>query len=149
MITETSIEVDAPAATVWGVYAAVEGWPSWTDSVTDVTALDGAELAVGRRYAISQPKFPRLEWTVTSVDPGRGWTWEQRSPGGTTVAHHVVEPIGDGRTRVTQGVDQRGPIGVVVGVLARGLTRRYLDMESRGLKAAAEAAHRRGRAEAS
>lgn len=144
MITETSIEIDAPAATVWDVYTAVEGWPRWTESVTEVTALDGADLEVGRRYAIAQPKFPKLEWEVTSVEPGQGWTWQQRSPGGTTVAHHVIEPLGDGRTKVTQGVDQRGPIGVVVGVLARGLTRRYLDMESKGLKAAAEAAHRSG-----
>ena len=149
MITETSIDIDAPAAIVWDVYAAVEGWPTWTESVTDVTALDGAELAVGRRYAISQPKFPRLEWEVTSVDPGQGWTWVQRSPGGTSTAHHRIEALGDGRARVTQGVDQRGPVGVVVGVLARGLTRRYLDMESKGLKAAAEAAHRRSGAEAS
>ena len=148
MITETSIEVEAPAEVVWQVYAAVEGWPSWTESVTEVEALDAAELSVGRRYAIRQPKFPRLVWEVSALDPGRSWEWRQSSPGGTTVAHHLVEPIGAGRTRVTQGVDQRGPIGVVVGVLARSLTRRYLDMESKGLKAASEAAHR-GHAQAS
>jgi uncharacterized membrane protein len=149
MITETSIEIDAPAATVWDVYAAVEGWPSWTESVDAVTALDGAELQVGRRYEIRQPRFPRLVWEVTSVDPGRGWEWRQRSPGGTTLAHHRIEPLGADRARVTQGVDQRGPVGVAVGVLTRGLTRRYLDMESKGLKAASEAAHRRTGAQAS
>ena len=149
MITETSIEIDAPAATVWDVYTAVEGWPSWTESVTQVRALDERELAVGRRYEIAQPRFPRLVWEVTDVDPGRGWEWRQRSVGGTTLARHRIDPIGDGRARVTQGVDQRGPVGVVVGLLARRLTRRYLDMESKGLKAAAEARHRGARAEAS
>lgn len=149
MITETSIEIDAPTATVWDVYADVERWPAWTESVTEVTALDGAALAVGRRYAIRQPRFPRLVWEVTSVDVGRGWEWRQRSLGGTTDAHHRIEAIGDGRARVVQGVDQRGPIGIVVGVLARGLTRRYLRMESEGLKAASEARHRAAGAAAS
>lgn len=148
MITETSIEIDAPAAVVWEVYADVERWPDWTESVTEVSPLDGAELAAGRRYAIRQPKFPRLEWEVTQVDPGRGWTWRQRSVGGTTVAHHRIEALGDSRARVVQGVDQRGPIGLVVGVLARGLTRRYLRMESEGLKAASEARHQAARAAA-
>ena len=116
MITETSIEIEAPAAVVWDVYAAVEGWPTWTESVTEVEALDAPDLAVGRRYAITQPKFPRLVWEVTELDPGRSWLWRQSSPGGTTLAHHRVEAIGDSRARVTQGVDQRGPVGVVVGV---------------------------------
>jgi hypothetical protein len=141
MITETSIEIDAPAATVWDVYADVERWPTWTESVTAVEPLDGTGLAVGRRFAITQPRFPRLIWEVTSVDAGTGWEWRQRSPGGTTLAHHRIEAIGAGRARVTQGVDQRGPIGVVVGLVVRRLTRRYLDMESQGLKSAAEARH--------
>ena len=149
MIPETSIEIDAPAATVWDVYTDVEGWPSWTASVTDVTALDEPGLAVGRRFAISQPRFPRLVWEVTSVEPGRGWEWRQRSVGGTTVAHHRIEPIGEGRARVTQGVDQRGPVGVVVGLLVRRLSRRYLAMESEGLKGAAEARRRSARAQTS
>jgi uncharacterized membrane protein len=149
MITETSIEIDAPASTVWDVYSDVEGWPSWTASVTDVSPVDEPGLEVGRRFAISQPKFPRLVWEVTAVEPGRGWTWRQRSVGGTTLAHHRIEAIGDGRARVTQGVDQRGPVGVLVGVLVRRLTRRYLAMESEGLKGAAEERHRRARAQAS
>ena len=141
MITETSIEIDAPAATVWDVYASVEGWPTWTDSVTEVAPLDGADLAVGRHYDIRQPRFPRLLWEVTALEPGHSWDWRQRSFASTTLAHHRLEALGPHRTRVTQGVDQRGPIGVVVAVLARRLTRRYLAMESAGLKAAAEAAH--------
>lgn|SRR5690606_14592013 len=146
MLTETSIEIDAPAATVWDVYSAVEGWPRWTDSVTELTALDGPELQVGRRYAIAQPRLPRLVWEVTDLEPGRSWHWRQRSPGGTTVAHHRIEPLADGRARATLGVDQRGPVGVVVGLLTRRLTRRYLAMEAAGLKATAEARHRSGAA---
>ena len=82
--------------------------------------------------------MPKLVWEVTEVDPGVSWTWRQRSPGGTTFAHHEVVPQDDGRTLVRQRIDQRGPIGVAVGVLMRRLTKRYLALEAQGLKACGE-----------
>jgi len=148
MITDRSITIEAPAATVWSIFSDVERWPDMTPSVERLTALDGAELAVGRRYRIEQPRFPKLVWEVTEVEPGRSWTWVQRSPGGTTCAVHEVIAQGPDRTLVRQRIDQRGPIGAVVGFLTRKLTPRYMDQEAEGLKAMAEAAHRRGAATA-
>ena len=75
---------------------------------------------------------------MTEVDPGRSWTWRQRSLGSTAFASHEVVPQGAARTLVRQRIDQRGPIGVVVGALMRRLTRRYLDLEGQGLKARTE-----------
>ena len=138
MLTEHSVEIDAPAETVWSVYADAERWPEWTPSVDKVVALDGPGLAVGRRFAIEQPRFPKLVWEVTSLDAGAAWTWRQRSPGATTLASHEVLAQGPDRTLVRQRIDQRGPLGVVVGLLSRRLTRRYLRMEADGLKARCE-----------
>lgn len=143
MITEHAVEVDAPVGTVWEVFRAVERWPEWTASVTSVTALDGAELEVGRRYEIRQPRFPRLVWEVTDLTPGTSWTWRQRSPGASTVAVHELVDLGDGHTLVRQRLEQSGLVGVVTGRLIRSLTRRYLDLEAQGLKATAEERHAR------
>ena len=140
MLTETTIEIDAPASIVWQVYTDVEAWPEWTASIISVEPLDGAELAVGRHFAITQPRFPRLVWEITDLEPGTAWVWRQRSPGGTTLAGHRVEALDGERTLVRQTIDQRGPVGTVVGLLARRLTRRYLDLEATGLKTTAEAA---------
>ncbi len=139
MITDSSIEIEAPATVVWDVFVDVERWPEWTDSVTRLVALDGADLEIGRGYEISQPRMPTLVWKVTEVDAGRSWTWRQTAPGGITTATHVVTPLSDGRTVVHQRIEQRGPIGVIVGRLMRRLTRRYLDMEGQGLKTRSEA----------
>jgi uncharacterized membrane protein len=139
MITERSIDIDAPAAVVWDVFADVEQWPAMTPSIRRVTALDGPELAVGRRYRIEQPRFPALVWEVTDLAPGRAWTWVQRSPGGTTTAEHEVLETGATSTTVRQRIDQGGPIGTLVGLLTRGLTPRYMDQEAQGLKARSEA----------
>lgn len=80
MITEDSVEIDAPPQLVWDVFSEVERWPEWTASVTSLIGRDGPTLAVGRRFAIKQPGMAKLVWKVTEIDPGTSWTWVQRSP---------------------------------------------------------------------
>lgn len=138
MITDCGVDIDAPATVVWDVFSDVERWAEWTASVTSLVALDGPDLAEGKRFAIKQPRMPKLVWEVTDVTPGRAWTWVQRSPGGLTLASHDVTAISDGRTRVRQLIDQRGPVGALVGLAMRRMTRRYLDLEAVGLKTRSE-----------
>jgi uncharacterized membrane protein len=138
MITENSIGIDAPAALVWDVLAAVERWPEWTASVERIVPLAGTGIEVGKRFKVSQPRMPSLVWEVTDVERGVSWTWRQRSPGGTTLASHELDPQGADRTLVRLRVEQRGPVGVAFGVLMRRLTKRYLDLEARGLKERSE-----------
>jgi uncharacterized membrane protein len=140
MITESSVEIDAPAATVWDVFADVERWPEWTASIKRVVPLGGAAIEVGNRFQISQPRLPRVVWEVTDVVPGVSWTWRQRSFGATTMAVHEIVDQGSVPTLVRQRIDQRGPIGVAVGVLMRRMTRRYLGLEGAGLKVRSEQA---------
>jgi hypothetical protein len=124
---------------VWEIYTDVERWPEWTASVERVVPLDGAAIEVGNRFEITQPRLPKVVWEVTAVDPGRSWTWRQHSPGSTALATHDVVPQGDQQALVRQRVEQRGPFGAVFGALTRRLTRRYLALESEGLKARSEA----------
>src|SRR4051795_8785237 len=142
MITDISVEISAPAPTVWDVFVDVERWPQWTASVERLAALDGPGLEVGRRVEIKQPKMAKLVLEGTDVVPGASWTWRQRSPGATTFASHELEVLDTGRTLVRQRIDQRGPLGAATGVLMRRMTRRYLDLEGQGLKACSEQRHR-------
>jgi uncharacterized membrane protein len=141
MITDSAVEIDAPATLVWDVFSDVERWPEWTASVTRLVALDGPGLAVGKRFEIKQPRMPKLVWEVTEVTPGAAWTWVQRSPGGLTLARHDVIAESDQRTLVRQQIDQQGPVGAVVGLLMRTMTKRYLKLEAMGLKARSEQLH--------
>jgi uncharacterized membrane protein len=138
MNSQSSIEINAPASEVWAVFADVEHWPEWTASVDRVTALDGAAVEVGKRFEIKQPRLPRLVWEVTDVVPGSGWTWRQQSPGATSLAIHEVVATAAEQTLVRQSIEQRGPLGVVNGLLMRPLIRRYLRLEAEGLKARVE-----------
>jgi uncharacterized membrane protein len=138
MITEDSIEIDAPAQLVWEVFSNVEDWPDWTASVTSLVAQDGSALAIGRGFAIKQPGMQKLTWKVTDIEPGTSWTWEQRSPGVHVVARHYVTARPGGGTLVRQELDQRGFLGALVGWLMVRKTRRFLKQEAQGLKARSE-----------
>jgi uncharacterized membrane protein len=134
-MTDQSIEIDidAPTDAVWAVLSDARGWSTWTPSVTSVE-VDDDWLRIGSRARIKQPRVPLTEWTVTELDPGRGFTWESRGPGVLSVARHRVDPIDDRRSRVRLAVSQSGAIGGPVGRLYRRLTDRYLAMEAAGLK---------------
>ena len=138
MEQHTSIDVAAPPHRVWEVLVDVERWPEWTDSVSSVRTLDDGPLVVGSRVEVSQPRIPTGTYTVTALEPGRAFTWEQRQPGSTVSAHHECAPMPGGGTRVELRVVMSGPVGGVVGRLYRRLTERYLAMEASGLKARAE-----------
>jgi uncharacterized membrane protein len=138
MITEDSVEIDAPAQLVWNVFSDVEHWPEWTASVTSLVGRDGADLAVGKRFSIKQPGMSKLTWKVTDIDPGTSWTWVQRSPGVNVTARHYVTARPGGGTLVRQELDQRGFLGALVGWLMVRKTRRFLQQEAQGLKARSE-----------
>jgi uncharacterized membrane protein len=138
MITEDSVEIDAPTQLVWEVFSDVQRWPEWTASVTSLEGKDGANLAVGKRFSIKQPGMSKLVWKVTEIDHGSSWTWVQRSPGVLVTARHWVTAQPGGRTLVRQQLEQRGVLGALVGRVMINKTKRFLELEARGLKARSE-----------
>lgn len=138
MLTEDSVEIDAPPRLVWDVFSEVQRWPEWTPSVTSLVGRDGPALGVGRRFAIKQPGMARLTWKVTELAPGTSWTWVQRSPGVRVSARHDVIARPGGRTLVRQQLDQGGVLGALVGRLMVAKTKRFLELEAQGLKARSE-----------
>jgi uncharacterized membrane protein len=138
MITEDSVEIDAPAQLVWEVFSDVQRWPEWTASVTSLVGKDGANLAVGKRFSIKQPGMSKLVWKVTELDHGSSWTWVQRSPGVLVTARHWVTGQPGGRTLVRQRLEQRGALGALVGRMMIKKTKRFLELEAQGLKARSE-----------
>jgi hypothetical protein len=98
--------------------------------------LDGP-MAAGGQARIRQPKLPAVTWTITEVVPGRSFTWHSTGPGSRATGWHEVMPTGDDTCEVRLALEQAGPVGSLVGLLYRGLTKRYVQMEADGLTAAA------------
>ncbi len=139
MEQHVTVEADVAPERVWEVMTDVERWPEWTGTVTSVTRLDEGPLRLDSRARIVQPKLPAAEYVVVEISPGRSFTWVATSPGVRTTARHAVEALPDGRSRIRLGVEQAGPLGLVIGRLFfKGLTDRYLATEAAGLKARCE-----------
>ncbi len=132
------MEIAAAPEVVWRVLSDVETWPEWTPSVRAIVRLDPGPLHVGQRVRISQPRVPTTVWRLTELVEGRSFSWRAGAPGARTTAHHTVEPFGAG-TRATLRLGMHGPVGVLVGALMNGMNRRYLQLETDGLKRRGEA----------
>jgi hypothetical protein len=132
-------EVDAPPEVVFAVLSEVERWPEWTPTVTRVERLDdaGAPLALGGRLRIVQPRVPPAEWTVTALEPGRGFRLVSRSPGATVEG---IPGRADGADTAPGYALQTfaGFLGRVIGWMMRGINERYLAQEAAGLKRRSE-----------
>ena len=135
---EATAEIGAPAHEVFDTYADVAHWPEWTASVTSVERLDADPLRVGSKTRVRQPRLPTAVWEVTELVPAQSFTWVARGPGVLTTGTHLVEPLPDGRTRVSAILEQGGLLGPLVGRLTKGLTELYLKTEVLGLKAHCE-----------
>lgn len=99
-----------------------------------------APLTKGSQVRLKQPKLPEGIWDVTVWDAPSYFEWTQKTDGITSVAGHRVEALGDGRARLTLTLDMRGLLIPVIALFYKGLTNRYMTLETEGMKRAAEAA---------
>lgn len=127
------VEVDASPQDVFAIYADVETWPTWTSSMTEIRRLEPGPLRVGSRVRLRQPGLPVGDWTVTDLTPGRSFIWERQTPGLRTVGRHLVEAH-DGGSRVVAELELAGLLAPVSAALIGRLIRRYLRLETEGLR---------------
>ncbi|MCV7258874.1 SRPBCC family protein [Mycobacterium shimoidei] len=130
--------VNAPAERVWQLLADVERWPDWTESMREIKRLDDGPLAVGSQARVTQPIGPPTVWTVTELEPLRNFTWVARRPGLSFEAVHLIEDTG-GQVRTRLEFAASGPMAWLARLIGGSRVRSYVDMESAGLKRAAEA----------
>jgi uncharacterized membrane protein len=137
---EKSIEIDAPQERVWQVLSDLEAWPQRIETVDTAELLTPAPITTGSRVRLKQPKLPEGIWDVTVWDAPSYFEWTQKTSGVTSVAGHRVDPLGQGRARLTLTLEMRGLLIPIIGLFYRDLTNRYMTLEAEGMKRAAESA---------
>jgi len=132
-----NVSIDAPPGEVWRIMSDVERWHLWTPSIKRIRRLDRGEFAVGSRALVFQPRLPPAIWRVTSLEPGRGFTWVSSGPGIRVTGFHRVEPDHAG-SAVTLSLTYEGALAVVAARFLGAITDRYLGWEAAGLKKRSE-----------
>ena len=105
--------------------------------MTSVQRLDSDPLKVGSKVRVKQPGQPAKIWTVTLVDPQKGFAWTAKLMGMTMAATHLLKPSETG-TENTLIVDIEGGLTPLLGSTLRGPILKAITTENEGLKAAAE-----------
>jgi Polyketide cyclase / dehydrase and lipid transport len=122
---------------VWELLTDVAGWPAWTESMRQIQRLDGGPFALGSLARVVQPTGRPMQWTVTELEPLRNFTWTAGQPGLSFVAAHQIQDEGS-QLRTTPDFVVSGPLAWLAAPISGSRIRRYLEMESTGLKRAAE-----------
>ena len=137
---ETETETNATPARVWEVLTDVERWPDRLASYDAVERLDEGPLKVGSAARVRQPGLAAATYTVSALVPDVEFTWSSTSAGVRTTGRHVVQPLPGGRAGLLLSIEQTGLLAGPIGLLLGAKIRRFLAIESDGLRAAAEAA---------
>ncbi len=134
--TESSIEIDAPAATIMDVIADLPAYPEWSDGITEVTVLEAGPDGRPLRARFHLESGPirdtyelqydwdgdhRVSWQLTSGDmlTGMDGTYLLEQTGAATTVHYRL------------AVDVRIPM---IGMIKRKAERVIVDTALKGLK---------------
>lgn len=136
--TGREFHIDAAPGVVWRVMSDIERWPQWTATAEAAERGEDGPLRTGATARMKIVGASRVGlWTVTSLEDGREFVWENRTAGVRSVAGHRVEPDGAG-SKVRLWIDQSGPVAALIGWYLRRVSNRNIDIEAEGLKRESE-----------
>lgn len=103
-----SVETSASPEAIWALYEDVATWPSWDAQA--VLVVRNGPFAAGTSGTMTFVGQDPLSYTLTKVEPLREFVDE--TPLGEIVVRviHRLEPLADGRLRLTYAAEIDGPV---------------------------------------
>jgi len=101
------IETTVPASAIWALYDDVTTWPQW-DAQAELITRDGP-FATGTTGTMKFTGQEPLRYRLAKVDPLCEFVDETEVGDLTVRVSHLLEPIGDGRLRITYAAQIDGP----------------------------------------
>ena len=96
---------------LWAVFTDFARFPEW-DPREELAEIDGP-FVPGATIRSKQKGNPGGTGKLTRVESPTRWTGESPLPGGKLVIDHFLEPVGDGKVKVTKRYQVHGPLTVV------------------------------------
>lgn len=132
---EGSIDIAAPPARVFALWADPAGWPVWDPDLVEAELV--GPFAVGSRGAVRPVKGPRTRIVLREVTPARSFAAVSDLPLCRMVFEHTIHTAAVG-CRVTHAVRFEGPLAMLYRRLIGPSIERGLPGTMMGLKRAAE-----------
>ena len=109
----TSVETNASLDKVWRIWSDMSTWGDWNPNVSTMEWHGGFES--GTTGVMNTRAGQRHKMQLVEVLPGRSFALETSVVPGTRFRFNCrVEPVGS-KTKVSQTVEVRGPLGPVMG----------------------------------
>ncbi len=110
---EHAAESDVTAEAVWEAWADVERWGEWNADIERIE-IDGP-FAVGATITMTPRGGDAVSLRVAEATPGSVFVDEAELGGAVVTTTHLVEPVGEGRVRITYRTEISGPAAAEVG----------------------------------
>ena len=140
----SSIEIDRPPEAVFAYIDQLERHGEWQGAIISSKLETEGPTGVGTR-ATDTRKVPggtqNVTYEVTEHDPPRKTSFKGTNGPVRPLGSVTVEPVGEGRSRVTVELDLKGHglVGPLVAMLARSQARKQLPQDQQRLKERLEA----------
>ena len=109
----TSVESTAPADRVWKIWSDMSTWGEWNPNVSTMDWKGG--FADGTAGIMNTRAGQHHKMRLLNVVPGRSFALETSVVPGTRFHFNCrIEPAG-GKTRISQTVEVKGPLGPLLG----------------------------------
>jgi Polyketide cyclase / dehydrase and lipid transport len=106
----TEVTTASPEA-VWRVVADVADWPAWNPGYS-AASLDGPAIT-GATGSVTLPNGMHRLFTVIDARPAADFVIGGSGPGMRQRFIHRIEPLGDGRTKVTMAATMDGVLSPI------------------------------------
>ena len=108
-----SVETSASAEQVWSVWSDVSTWSEWNPNVSSME-LSGA-FAANSAVVMNTRAGQHHQMRIVELDPGRSFVLQTKVVPGTTFFFHCRVESAAGKTRISQTVEVKGPLGPILG----------------------------------
>lgn len=107
--TTSVLDAEAAASVIWDTaYADADAWPRWNVEIKRASLA--GPLQLGAKAKIVFRTGLRLRFRVVEFEQGRLFTDEARLPGARMGHRHLVEPAGNGGSRLTNTIYIEGAL---------------------------------------
>ena len=130
--------INAPTEKVWAAWEDIANWSTWSPTMSLSKPLDDAPFGIGKQARLNVRGGGAGIWTVTVLEPGRRFVWENDSRGVHSLADHIVAPSPNGGSDVTTKFEASGLMATLLGFYIGKVARDNLHDEAAGFKAYCE-----------